>query len=262
MKVHSWIGWVIGGLILPVPVAAIAAPPAASALTPHDLRAVSAPITVTATSRPFLGAKAAMDAVGYVEEEYFLSGNAHTYDWTGSGHKVKAITGPGHYVTRILVRRPRDAAKFGGNVEVTILNASLNRDFGGPTDFARMVRQGDVWIGITSKPVTAKALKAFDPIRYAPLDWSNPAPPQTRCAQPTMIPTYMAGSKEEMAAALKSGLQNSWPESEDGLVWDMLGQLGLLLKSEQRDRQAYRLSDDRRNGRRHRREERLLRRNA
>jgi hypothetical protein len=33
---------------------------------------------------------------------------------------------------------------------------------------------------------------------------------------------------------LKSGPQSSWPENEDGLVWDMLGQLGLLLKSEQR----------------------------
>ncbi len=26
----------------------------------------------------------------------------------------------------------------------------------------------------------------------------------------------------------KAGIRNSWPESEDGLVWDMLGQLGLL----------------------------------
>ena len=66
-----------------------------------------------------------MAAVGYVEEEYFLSGEANTYDWTGTGHGVKVIAGPGKYVTRILVRRPRDPARFGGNVEVTVLNASI-----------------------------------------------------------------------------------------------------------------------------------------
>lgn len=198
------------------------------------LPTVSGPIPVTPQSRPFLGAQSAIDAAGYIEEEYFLSGDANVYDWTGKGHGVKVIAGPGHYVTRILVMRPRDPARFGGNVEVTILNASLNLDFGGPTDFDAMAKQGDVWIGITSKTVTAKALQKFDAARYAPLDWSSPVPPAQRCADPTMIPTYMAGGKEALEAMLKSGTRNSWPETEDGLVWDMLGQLGFLLKSEQR----------------------------
>ena len=175
-----------------------------------------------------------MDAVGYVEEEYFLSGNADVYDWAGSDHKVQVIAGPGKYVTRILVRRPSDAARFSGNVEATVLNASLNIDFGGPTDFAAMVKQGDVWIGITSKAVTAKSLQRFDPVRYALLDWSNPAPVERRCPHPTMIPTYMAGSKEAVEAMVKAGAESSWSQTEDGLIWDMLGQLGLLLKSEQR----------------------------
>ncbi len=196
---------------------------------------VSVPVPVTTNSRPFLGAADMMAKAGYVEEEYFLSGTANTYDWTGKGHGVKVIAGPGKYVTRILVRRPRDAAKFGGNVEVTVLNASLNVDLGGPTDFARMAKQGDVWIGITTKAVTVNALKKFDAARYALLDWSNPAPADKRCANPTMIPPYMAGGKEVIEAMAKAGIKNSWPEYEDGLVWDMLGQLGLLLKSEQRN---------------------------
>ena len=200
-----------------------------------SLPQVTGPIPITADSRPFLGVQKVLDPVGYVEDEYFLAGNANVYDWAGADHKVKVVAGPGHYVTRILVMRPRDAKRFGGNVEVTVLNASLNLDFGGPSDFARMVKQGDVWIGITTKAVTANALKKFDPKRYASLDWSNPAPPEARCAQPTMIPTYMAGGKEALAAMAKSGAQSSWPEYEDGLVWDMLGQLGLLLKSDQRD---------------------------
>jgi Alpha/beta hydrolase domain len=205
-----------------------------STATQPGLPQVTGPIPVTADSRPFLGASAVMAAAGYVEEEYLLSGQAKVYDWAGAGHKVKVVAGPGKYVTRILVRRPSDPARFGGNVEVTVLNASLNLDFGGPADFARMVKQGDVWIGITTKAVTANALKKFDPVRYASLDWSNPAPPEQRCLQPTMIPTYMAGGKEVLEAMLKAGVKSSWPESEDGLVWDMLGQMGLLLKSEQR----------------------------
>ncbi|MEY2927279.1 MAG: hypothetical protein RL367_1756, partial [Pseudomonadota bacterium] len=207
------------------------------ALAANSLPQVSAAIPVTADSKPFLYAQNQLDNVGYVEDEYFLSGQANVYDWASSGHRVKIVAGPGHYVTRILVMRPRDPAKFGGNVEVTVLNASLNLDFGGPTDFAQMVKQGDVWIGITTKAVTANALKKFDPARYAPLDWNNPAPPASRCANPTMIPTYMAGStRAAVEAMLKSGPKSSWPETEDGLVWDMLGQLGLLLKSDQRDR--------------------------
>ena len=221
---------VAGGLLL----SGRAAMAGASQRFTVQLPQVSAPIPVTAQSRPFLGAKAAMEAVGYVEEEYFLSGGANVYDWAVKGKKVKIIAGPGHYVTRILVRRPRDPARFGGNVEVTVLNASLNVDFGGPVDFARMVKQGGVWIGITTKAITANALKKFDPVRYAPLDWSNPAPVADRCAHPTMIPPYMIGSKEAAEAALKSGPQSSFSATEDGLVWDMLGQLGELLKSDQR----------------------------
>jgi hypothetical protein len=214
---------------------AVFAQPVAAKRAAVTLPQVSAPIPVTPESRPFLYAQKQLDAVGYVEEEYFISGMASTYDWVGSGHEVKVVAGPGRYVTRILVMRPRDARRFGGNVEVTVLNASLNLDFGGPTDFAQMVRQGDVWIGITTKAVTANALKKFDRVRYASLDWSNPAAPASRCPNPTMIATYMAGDNPAaVEAMLKSGPKSSWPEYEDGLVWDMLGQLGLLLKSDQR----------------------------
>ncbi len=220
--------------------AALALSPQVVLAKPHaaveavTLPSVSAPIPVTAISRPFLGAADVMAKADYVEEEYFLSGMANTYDWTGTGHGVKVIAGPGKYTTRILVRRPRDPKRFGGNVEVMILNASLNADTGGPIDFANMVKNGDVWIGITTKTSTAKALKAFDPVRYAPLDWSNPAPADQRCALPTMIPPFMIGNKALFEAMAKAGYLGSWPESEDGLVWDMLGQLGYLLKSEKR----------------------------
>lgn len=220
-------------VLLTAPVNVVARP--AGADPAHQaLPQVSGPVAITPGSRPFLGAEAVLAAAGYVEEEYFLSGAANVYDWAGTGRAVKVIDGPGRYVTRILVRRPRDPARFGGNVEVTLLNASLGFDTDGPTDVARIVRQGDVWIGITTKAITAKALQRFDPVRYAPLDWRNPAPPAGRCAQPTMIPPYMVGGPEVREAMAKAGMRDSWPETEDGLVWDMLAQLGQLLKSERR----------------------------
>jgi Alpha/beta hydrolase domain len=54
-----------------LPVAAMRAP---AALAPVQ---VSIPIPVTSESRPFLYAQKYLEPVGYVEEEYFLSGMAN-----------------------------------------------------------------------------------------------------------------------------------------------------------------------------------------
>jgi hypothetical protein len=194
------------------------------------------PVPTTATSRPFLSAAAVLEAGGYVEEEFFLSGPGRTYDWVEPGRSAQSVTPAQRYVNRILVRRPRDAARFSGNVEVNLLNASIGFDLGGPTDAARMFAQGDVWIGVTTKAVAAQSLKRFDATRYAPLDWSNPAPPAQRCAYPTIIPAYMIGDAAALEAMSRSGRPGSSPDTEDGLIWDMLGQLGALLKSAQREK--------------------------
>ena len=89
-----------------------------------------------------------------------------------------------------------------------------------------MVLRGDAWIGITTKPVTIASLKRFDPERYAPLDWSSPVPEEARCEFPTILPAAM------LVGAFTA---ISRPETEDGLVWDMIGQLGVLLKSDERE---------------------------
>ncbi len=193
------------------------------------------PVPITPESRPFLYKQQLLDAAGYVEEEFFVTGSANVYEWTGEGHGVRVVAGPGRYVTRILVMRPREANAAGGNVEVTILNASNGADHGGPTDFARMVAQRDAWIGITSKPSLVRALKTFDPVRYAPLQWNNPAPPESRCANPSIIPAYMVGGQAVLDMMARAGMGDSMSASEDGMIWDMLGQLGLLLKSDQRE---------------------------
>jgi hypothetical protein len=183
-----------------------------------------------------LSAQEALQAVGYVEEEFLLSGQAQVYDFVSGTRDLQVVAGPGPYVTRILVRRPRDAKKFSGNVEVMILNATGGIDLGSPIDFKRMIQQGDVWIGVTSKPLAANALKKFDPERYAALNWNNPAPAEKRCSQPSIIPMYMVGGEAAFQAMSKMGVSGSAPETEDGLIWDMLGQLGLLLKGDERQR--------------------------
>lgn len=117
----------------------------------YKIPVLSEQIPQTDVSHAFLGAKERMEAAGYNEEEYFLSGHANVYDWVGASRDVRVVAGPTNYVTRILVRRPKDSAKFSGNVELNILNASLGVDRGGPSNLKQMIANGDAWIGITSK---------------------------------------------------------------------------------------------------------------
>jgi len=78
----------------------------------------------------------------------------------------------------MLVRRPIKKQKLSGNVIVEILNATnrVDLEIGWALSKDYIVRNGDVWIGFTSKPVTALALQKFNPTRDAPLTWANPLP--------------------------------------------------------------------------------------
>jgi hypothetical protein len=187
-------------------------------------------VPVTATSRPFLSAAAEMEAAGYVEEEFFLTGQANVYEWDGTTGKVKVVAGPGAYTNRILVRRPKDPARFSGKIEVNLLNATTLVDRGSPLDFERMVAESGAWVGLTTKSLTASTLKKFDPQRYASLNWPNPAPESQRCSNPSIVPLYTIGN---ISPAMMPPIMRDTTQ-EDGLVWDMIGQLGLLLKSGRR----------------------------
>lgn len=132
---------------------------------------------------------------GYVEKEYFLKGNANVYDLKNGRLATKSNA---EYVNRILVFQPEDAADFNGAVYVDILNASSKVDV--PDIWRRsydfFMNSGYIYIGITSKDVNVQALKRFDPDRYHVLSWK-------------------VNGKDE-----------------NGLFWDMLGQLGALIKEE------------------------------
>jgi hypothetical protein len=187
------------------------------------LPAISGPIPVTATSRPW---DAAIDAVepidlakrGFVEEEYFVAGAARVLDWPKVGALTELARGP--YVTRILVRRPSDPKRFSGTVVVEPLNPSVRYDapliWGSSHD--HFLRHGDIWVGVTVKPVAIGSLKEFDHERYAPLGFPNPLPPDRTCGQ-DKLPMPRGGLPPE-----------STPATENGLMWDALSQVGALFK--------------------------------
>jgi hypothetical protein len=181
---------------------------------------VTGPIEVTEKSYPFNAADHStvpqdLAAFNYIEEEYFVSGKANVYD-SDADRNVIVRTPDAPYTTRILIRRPADKSKFSGNVVVELNNPTALHDMDLQWMFCRdfFLENGDIWVGITVKPVAVKALKVFNPERYASLSMNNPQPPDQRCEP-------------------KPGrLDDTTSETENGLVWDIVSQVGALLKSD------------------------------
>ncbi|MEO8025022.1 MAG: alpha/beta hydrolase domain-containing protein [Bryobacteraceae bacterium] len=175
-------------------------------------------IPVTPDSYPFGAANHTripedLKAVGYVEEEFLVSGTANVYEWPEGGPaKVRTANAP--YVTRVLVRRPRERSKFSGVVVVEMLNPSNLFDLNLAWAMTRrqFLRDGDAWVGITAKPVAVATLKKFNPTRYGALSWANPLP----LDDPNHCGTVSRDSERT---------------TENGLVWDIHSQVGAWLRS-------------------------------
>jgi hypothetical protein len=154
---------------------------------------VKGPITGGTYNVPFSPLPSKLAAqYGYQEQEFFISGTATAYasskELTADGKwDVKpSTTAP--YTTRILVRRPTDAAKFNGTVVVEWFNVSSGMDADPDFGFAHdeLMRQGYAWVGVSAQktgvmgggvkipiPVPGlelKALKEWDATRYADLN--------------------------------------------------------------------------------------------
>jgi len=160
-------------------------------------------------------------ARGYVEEEYLMRGDARIYDWPAPG-ELKVIA-QARYVTRILVRRPKDASRFSGTVIVEPFNPSADVDL--PIMWAEshdyFMEAGDAWVGVTIKPNTVDALKRFDPVRYRDLSFPLVRPFTEACRAAEAA--YFADIQLPIPAPTLTG--------ETGLAWDILSELGALLKS-------------------------------
>jgi hypothetical protein len=149
-----------------------------------------------------------LSKAGYVEEEYMVSGKANVYDWGVDGSiSVKTANAP--YTTRILVRRPLTG--FSGTVVVEPLFPARRFDWSMMWGFSHdyIMDNRHAWVGITI-PGGADGLKKFNPTRYSDVSFANPTP-NVPCA----------------------GAQNNTASpSEDGLRFDVISQVGALLKGD------------------------------
>lgn len=187
------------------------------------LPVVTGPIPITADTRPFrdrIGPPLiAMDEAGYVEEEFFVGGHANVYEW-GADAQAVVRTSDAPYETRIIVRRPAKPNKFSGTVWVEPLNPTLGFDLDRmwQLQYEQILRDGDAYVGVTIKPNAILALQTFDPARYGSLSMANPLPP------------------EEQACGLLPGQPGYNPNTsrlyENGLAWDIISQVGAVLKSD------------------------------
>ncbi len=174
---------VLLGLLAAIPGASRAAD------TQAAMPAISGPISGGTHGRPFGASLADLTAAGYVEEEYFLTGNAVSY---GSAKPLGvnglwAVTPAGSepYKTRLLVRRPKNPAKFNGTVVLEWQNVSGGFDVDAEWGYTypELMREGFVWVGVSAQragvmgpPLRAgfsQPLALWDPARYGTLSIPN-----------------------------------------------------------------------------------------
>ncbi|HEY7073314.1 MAG TPA: alpha/beta hydrolase domain-containing protein, partial [Acidimicrobiales bacterium] len=151
--------------------------------------AVTGPVTAGTHDGPFNAMPSGLaDQYGYVEQEYFLEGDATAYAVQGEQSEdgawdvTEAGTAP--YKTRVIVRRPADADDFDGTVYVEWLNVTAGVD--GDPDFGLnhpvILGDGSAYVGVSAQKagiegggvlavpgVQVQALKQWDPERYGDL---------------------------------------------------------------------------------------------
>ncbi|MDQ2701072.1 MAG: alpha/beta hydrolase domain-containing protein [Actinomycetota bacterium] len=166
-------------VVITATVGLISAGPASGALTDVPTPEVSGPVPVTATSYPFLSSDKDLASYGYVEHEYFITGDAYRYETSGSVDNTAdrietggaGDDGAYPFKTRIVVRRPAAAADANGAVVAEWNNVTATQDiewnwFGDP-EF--LMENGYTFVGVTAQNTGVNSLLAFDPARYAGL---------------------------------------------------------------------------------------------
>jgi Alpha/beta hydrolase domain len=145
------------------------------------------PVATPAPGKPLLLLGAFdIDSVGYVAEEFFVSGTAASYapaaDLGGDGRWDVTRSGTADYTTRIVVLTPADRAQFNGTVLVEWLNVSGGIDAPAVWMMAHreILRAGYAYVAISAQKVgvdggasllgSDMSLKIQDPTRYASLN--------------------------------------------------------------------------------------------
>ncbi|HYK33150.1 MAG TPA: alpha/beta hydrolase domain-containing protein [Streptosporangiaceae bacterium] len=133
------------------------------------------------TVRTFPGAPTLyLSHYGYVEHEFLMSGTTNVYQqsgfWGSNGRWNVSVAQNGvPYTTRLLVRYPKDPAKFNGTVVVEWLNETT----GGDQDpvwseiYHQALIGGYAYIGVSAQQGSMIELKTWDSKRYGALGDSN-----------------------------------------------------------------------------------------
>ncbi|MDQ4488979.1 alpha/beta hydrolase domain-containing protein [Sinomonas sp. ASV486] len=138
------------------------------------------PLPITPDSLPFgtsvlpSGTGIDLAACGYVEEEFLFSGTA--YEWAYNDDLgLRPYRKAAHpYTTRVLVRRPADAARASGAVQLEPLHPNLDRGVTWRTIHPWILRNGHTWVGVTQAQHVSRQLRErVNSERYA--DVSIPA---------------------------------------------------------------------------------------
>src|SRR5262245_49752923 len=119
--------------------------------------------------------------VGYVQEEYFLSGTARAFTNTGplgvDGKWSVAPAASAAYKTRIVVYRPAKKRNFNGTVVVEWLNVSGGVDAGPDWTLAHteLIRGGYAWVGVSAQFVGVEGGPGLVNVISLPLKTVNAA---------------------------------------------------------------------------------------
>src|SRR5438045_5518408 len=135
---------------------------------------------------PFFSTDMVLSDFGYVEQEFFFDGTANRYDAPapsgGIGNNAASaptanIVASGYpYRSRLLVRRPIDAARFNGVVVVEWLNVTNGYDTDVHWFYQKefFLRAGYAWVGVSAQNAglsnTPNGIKNWSPTRYGTLN--------------------------------------------------------------------------------------------
>jgi Alpha/beta hydrolase domain len=140
---------------------------------------VTGPVTGGSHNKPFLAMPPQLrEQYGYIEEDYFIEGEATAYAPEGElgedGRWTVREASTAPYKSRILVRRPADPADFDGTVFVEWFNVTGGLDV--DADFSlghhEVLRNGSIYVGVSAQAAGVNFLKSWETgqgARYASL---------------------------------------------------------------------------------------------
>ncbi|KAL7950096.1 hypothetical protein V8C42DRAFT_361124 [Trichoderma barbatum] len=129
---------------------------------PPVIPTIGGPITGGTHGHPFSAWVGDISNIGYVEEEYFISGHAFRYNVTGNltidGKWTLVPIDPADYKTRILIRRPAKEADFNGDAILEWINVSAGYDLM-ISDGPGVYEAGFAFVGVSAQ-MAANLLKS------------------------------------------------------------------------------------------------------